>query len=336
MKKWVLISVHLVIWLIVYVLPFFIVRQSEGKELEFAIRWSINTGFNVGMFYFYYLYFTPTFLKKGQIFTYIIGIFGSGIIFVLFRTVFTITVLNQKTLSISDREFGTSLVVFSFTEIMIFGLSLFFNLIGFWFKNQEVKSEMEKQQMRSELDIMRYKVNPHFLFNTLNNIYTLVYKKSDKAPQAMLKLSNIMRYMLKDNQEGKVDLLQEADYLQNFIDLQRLRLQEWHKVSFEMRGDMEGKMIESMLLIPFVENAFKHGVGGREQCYIIFKLKFDEEYLFFYAENPILKREVQKDQQSGIGLENVRKRLELLYFNKYDLKIEKNEHKYSVTLKLQL
>lgn len=197
-----------------------------------------------------------------------------------------------------------------------------------------LKVELDTQNQTSEQALLRSQINPHFLFNTLNNIYSLVYQKSEAAPNAVMKLSEIMRYMLYDTSSDKVFLEKEIQYLQSFIELQLLRLKNRDFVSFEIKGDLKGKQIAPMLLIPFVENAFKHGSKAVSMPGIIIKLNSTPDYLAFEVKNTKNKSGI-KDSSGGIGLANVRRRLDLIYHSNYSLKINEDDDKFEIDLVIQ-
>jgi LytS/YehU family sensor histidine kinase len=179
-------------------------------------------------------------------------------------------------------------------------------------------------------------VNPHFLFNILNNICSLARKKSDETENAIIKLSQIMRYMLQDSKDEKVSLEKEVEYLQSYIELQRLRLPEAVKIDFAIDGRPEMYSIEPLLLIPFIENAFKHGVSYQDSSEITIRLVCREHSIFFTVGNHIAKRMGDGiEQGSGIGLKNVTRRLELLYPGKHQLQISDDGHQYNVELDIQ-
>lgn len=213
-------------------------------------------------------------------------------------------------------------------------LSIFLNFTANWFRTQHIKTELEKKQLESELNMLKYQVNPHFLFNTLNNIYSLVRKKSDEAPEALLRLSNLMRYMIYDTQTNRVLLTKEVEYLGNFIELQKMRMKNSEIVQFTVSGDLSNQLIAPMILIPFVENAFKHSPrNSQDPIYISIHLVASQ--LRFCVEN-MIKSQSDPDKTSGIGLENVKKRLNLDYPKSYVLTINSENRKFSVELILYL
>jgi ligand-binding sensor domain-containing protein len=199
------------------------------------------------------------------------------------------------------------------------------------FQAKQLQVEMENQNQTSEIALLRSQVNPHFLFNTLNNIYSLVYQRSTEAPAAVMKLSDIMRYMLYDATTDRVQLEKEINYLKSFIELQQLRLKHKDFVLFEITGDPMGKVIAPMLLIPFIENAFKHGNKSVPSPGIIIQLNSAPGLLTFDVKNKKAFSSM-KDSSGGIGLQNVKRRLALIYPGKYELNMIDNDEMFSIHL----
>jgi LytS/YehU family sensor histidine kinase len=195
-------------------------------------------------------------------------------------------------------------------------------------KNQAL---LMQQTREAELQFLRSQINPHFLFNTLNNIYSLVYEKSPKAPDAVLKLAELMRYMLYEQNE-KVPLTREWDYVQHFIDLQRLRFPQQLPVDLKMEGSPDRHEIIPHLLICFIENAFKHGDFKDPSSPLEIKLLCNGRTVAFETRNKISKQ--QKDSSGGVGLDNIKRRLELLYPQRYSLHISDNGNTYTSSLTL--
>ncbi|MEI6060542.1 MAG: sensor histidine kinase [Bacteroidota bacterium] len=214
-------------------------------------------------------------------------------------------------------------------------ISIYAMLIRFsidWFESQKYKDELIKERQAGEIALLRSQVNPHFLFNTLNNIYSLVYNKSDEAPEAVMKLSSIMRYMLYDSNSDFVPVINEVEYLNSFIELQQLRITQKGFVEIKVYGSMENRTIAPMLMIPFVENAFKHGDKNHEPG-IIIHLNMESERLVFTVENYIKSASLVLNEESGgFGLENIKRRLGLLYPGRHELKINLSDEKFKVEL----
>jgi two-component system, LytTR family, sensor kinase len=214
-------------------------------------------------------------------------------------------------------------------------ISLLITFFVGWVSAQKQKDELEKQNQRSELALLRSQINPHFLFNTLNNLYSLVYRKSDDAPGALMKLSEILRYMLHDSNAEKVPMEKEITYIRSYIELQQLRLSTPNFIELDVRGNVEGKLIPPMLLITFIENAFKHGSKNIPAPGIIISIHCIEDEFTFEITSYLVNGQVQqKDPQKGIGLQNVKRRLELLYPGRHDLLVGLGENKFYVKLRI--
>ena len=219
--------------------------------------------------------------------------------------------------------------------VLIYGIyALLIRLAVGWYETQKLKSALLLEKQAGELALLRSQVNPHFLFNTLNNIYSLVYQKSDDAPQAVMKMSAIMRYVLYDANTDQVPLEKEIEYLNSFIELEKLRIRHPDFVEITVEGSTEGRSIAPMLLIPFVENAFKHGSKSAGTPGIRIHLQIMPEEIGFEVENRVKPSGQMKDSAAGIGLSNVRRRLNLLYPGRHQLDIVTNQDFYRVTLKI--
>jgi two-component system LytT family sensor kinase len=198
-------------------------------------------------------------------------------------------------------------------------------------KEQENKS-LREAKTQAELAFLKTQINPHFLYNTLNYIYSLAYPVSEKLADAIIKLSQLMRYMLTENPDGQVDLEKELNYIENYISIYQLRFEDAFFVDFKTEGAIAGKRVAALLLIPFVENAFKHGVVNDPSRPIRINLKVTGTRLEFTVSNKINRN--QKDHSTGVGLVNIRRRLELIYPQKHELLIAENGQTYKVTLVL--
>ncbi len=209
-----------------------------------------------------------------------------------------------------------------------------------WYQDQQMHKSLEKEKLEAELKYLKSQVHPHFLFNTLNNLYSLTLKKSDNAPELVLKLSELMSYMLYDANAAQVPLSKEIQYLQNYIALEKIRYAERLDVAFNIGGQTAGKMIAPMLLLPFVENGFKHGASGDlDTVWTVIDLTVHSNRLVFKMENSKPadpETSLHSAGRNGIGLSNVQRRLDLLYGNNYDLKIFDEPDSFLVVLKIEL
>ncbi len=213
-------------------------------------------------------------------------------------------------------------------------------LVKHWYEHQQTAQSLEKGKLEAELKFLKGQIHPHFLFNTLNNLYSLTLKKSDAAPEIVLKLSELMDYMLYQTSEAQVPLDREINYLRNYIALERIRYGNRLDLSFQVSGDIAGYAIAPMLLLPFVENSFKHGVSGEiEAVWVTIDLKVKEGLLSLKVENsksPLKSVNAAGNYTEGIGLKNVKRRLELLYGNRHELTLADEETSYLVDLRLVL
>ena len=217
----------------------------------------------------------------------------------------------------------------------------FFFFIGVLFASLALKlnhqwKQIEQEKLNAELSYLKAQINPHFLFNTLNSIYSLALVKSDSTPKAILELSSLMRYVISESKEKFVPLEKEIDYIKNYIDLQKLRLDDTVSVSFTTEGEIKNKEISPLMLIPFIENAFKHGVNPEENSIIDIFLIVQGENLLLKVTNALVTRITDSFTKSGFGIENAKTQLSLLYPNKHSLTLEEANHCFIVTLKLNI
>jgi LytS/YehU family sensor histidine kinase len=199
--------------------------------------------------------------------------------------------------------------------------------------------KMKTKQLETELSLLKTQINPHFLFNTLNNLYGLAQKQKMGTADGIAQLSDLMRYMIYDSGVSKIDLAKEIHQIRQLIKLQKLRfsIEDDLSIDFQIEGDVNAVKIPPMLLIPFVENAFKHGISCYEPSFLKIDLRIDESKLHLSVKNSIhISRNPQSDLDSGLGLKNVRRRLELLYPDSHELKIRKEEKNFEIDLSLNL
>jgi two-component system, LytTR family, sensor kinase len=340
MKTKYKVLVHFIFW-------FYIINQSLVNSLfARAADYKLPVYFYQEIFWssflnilsFYTLYFCLPFLFK---FRYkIFSVLGILLIFALttcYRVPIDyffwkyIIVLPEK-----DLVMQSAWVWNEFRMVFITGIySILIHFMISWFDSQKLKAELINQTKTSELALLRSQLNPHFLFNTLNNIYSLVYNKSDNAPEAVMKLSSIMRYTLYDSNTDKVKLEKEIEYLKSFIELQQLRFKAENFVKFDIIGNIERHTIAPMVFISFVENAFKHGNKKVQSPGIIITLTVNNERIIFEVMNYMVSDEkTNKDIFGGIGLQNIQRRLELLYKEKHKLTINQPENQFIVKLEI--
>ncbi|MDP4263487.1 MAG: histidine kinase [Bacteroidota bacterium] len=210
----------------------------------------------------------------------------------------------------------------------------FIRLAFSFIRNQNEKKALENANLNAEVDFLRSQINPHFLFNTLNSIYSQAHNKSENTEYSILKLSELLRYVLYDSGDNKVELTKDIQYINNYIDLQRMRLSSKITINYNVSGQLQGHMIAPLLLMTFIENAFKHGISYAHSSVINIQIRVFEETLTLLVSNPVV--ETNSFAPGGLGLKNVTRRLDLLYPGKFLLDIQHNDYLHVVNLKLDL
>lgn len=221
--------------------------------------------------------------------------------------------------------------------LLVLGASTTFKIGSRWLNEENRRKEIEKEHLVTELALLRHQINPHFLMNTLNNIHALIDINVDKARDAVIKLSVLMRYLLYDTSKGKTQLTKEIEFIKSYFDLMKLRYPKTVQIKCITPKKIPEVEIPPMLFISFIENAFKHGISYQLKSFVHFTIKIEGEFLFCNIVNSKTSDKTKFDKDySGIGLSNVKKNLELLYPNAYNLKIDDTEDKFSVELTIPL
>lgn len=327
------IIIHVIAWTIIFLMPY--VFNTEGKSENSGIDEyrNLNTVTNflwMGLFYLNAIVLIPHLIYKKKYIIYILLLLLLFSIIMLIHGALFIPLVPQRSFNFVNSSVH-NIIPFLFTILTSATYKTIFDKI----KADSVADERQKENLKTELSFLRSQINPHFLFNVLNNIAALVRMKSNELEPTVMKLSSLMQYMLYETDEEKVVVKSEAEYLQAYIDLQRQRYGDelTLQVLFEIKE--EWHTIEPMLLIPFVENAFKHG-GMLQRPEIHVCLAVINNELHFIVKNKFEDSKATKDKTSGIGLANVNRRLELLYPGKHVLKIEKQPGWFIVDLLITL
>lgn len=281
--------------------------------------------------FYSHFYFQNRFLGRKRIFFYLAGLL---LILVVGPLVFLWMDISEINDWRSFREqYFTTLVSFVLPTIL---LSIVARVTENWFLGAVRKESLEKQTMRAELAYLKAQINPHFLFNTLNNIHALAYKQSLSTPDAIMQLSSLMRYMLYESNADTVPLEREIEYLKNFIELQQLRYKATSVVKFEIGGNTTGCKVAPLLFIHLLENAYKHGPLQLKTHDIRVSITVNDDALIFAIENPVgnTGRNTMPDEKDSIGLSNVKKRLALIYPDQHALEISDTANIFRVNLKI--
>jgi two-component system, LytTR family, sensor kinase len=327
---------HSMFWIFVAIL----VTLLEAKQSDFLFVLSnelINVFFYGLLVYFNLNYLVKNYLYKNKFFIYAtLMILAAVIITPIKAVVFYIKFTHYP---LTRNELIQNLNWYFLLHVFVAGVSTVIKIIADWARQMRERQELENQTMQSELRFLKSQINPHFLFNTLNNLYALTLKKSEDAPEIVIKLSEMMRYMLYDCNEKQVLLSKEIEYLQNYLDLERLRQHKTTDIQFDVIGDIGQQTIAPLLFIPFLENSFKHGITNTlEASFIHIRLTAKGNQVEFDIVNsrPVQLPSTGMKRSGGIGLVNVKRRLQLLYPEAYQLDIQENPDTYHVTLKINI
>ena len=333
-KKWVY---HSLFWAVMLVALVALGNERLSLPFRFLLE-GTNVFFYIVITYINILYLIPNFLsEKKREWTFI----GSLLLVCAIITplkIITLYFLHSNFPPIQSELIRNQLWYF-LGLVYIAGFSTIYSIIAEWKQQERQRQELQNQTIESELRFLKTQINPHFLFNTLNSLYALSLKKSDNAPEVVLQLSEMMRYMLYECNEPQVLLSKEVGYIENYLSLEKIRLQKNITVKFDVEGNTNDVFIAPLLLIPFIENSFKHGIANQiGEGYVYIKLRAKENQLLFQIANSRTSLQaipsLTGKKSGGIGLVNVKRRLDLLYPNKNTLNIDESPQMYLVELVL--
>lgn len=328
--KIIRILFQITIWIVYIFLPVFVVPQPAGifqNNTHYIIPYVVICLFSIGFFYFNYNYVIPKyyFTKK-----FILTILANFIYLLL-----TVVVLK-----VSDTIYGYNLYEEGlqrpsfFSGFFIRFIVLF--AIAFGLRINKYLQLIEAQKIEAELIALKARLNPHFLFNVLNDIYGQALIKSDTTHESIAKLSSLMRYVVTECNVKRVAFERELSYMKNYIELQRLRLTPKTKVNLKIEGTTENIWIQPLLFIPFIENAFKYGVSTEKPSSIDIDFVLKSKCIIFSVRNKIINSPDNYHESNNIGIETSVKRLDALFNNQYELDIIEKEKEYLLTLKINL
>lgn len=369
---------HILAWIIILVLPWYLVNILELADRSFLYHYYLNTVLYGVFFYINYLVLVPRFYFDEKKFRY----FGILVLLVVLMS-FLLYYLNDALFEMDRRppEFGPELegsrqidapsrfeepsqiddprrmegpgrggrsgrrpimrfmstITHLSTLGFLAGFSLGLGVLERFRSNEKEKKEMEKEMLNAELALLKNQVSPHFFFNTLNNIYSLIQFDSQKAGETVHKLSKLMRYLLYDSDKNLTSLGDEIQFMRNYIELMQLRLDEKVRLQVDLPEDPPSLQIPPLLFIPVIENAFKHGISYREDSFIEVGMRTTGEKLVFRTRNSLIEGNTDKPgEHTGIGLDNVRKRLNLLFPGTHQLRIEPGDDDFLVEISLNI
>ncbi len=321
---------HIIFWAIWIGWPFINQSLDNEKERSFVMMISVLNFSQIPLFLINSEFLFPKLFRKKGVFFYLFWLILISIIFAIFQ--------KGLRFSMGFAKGG----YFDFRTIIpclfISAVSLSYCLIKQMLEVEKITQEKKQEKLQSELSFLRSQISPHFIFNILNSIVYLTNSKPAVAREVTIQLSELMRYMLYESDDAKVPFATETKYLENYIKLQMIRFDDDIKINFNHDSELTTNVhIEPMLLIPFVENAFKHGIGLEKDPFINVDSKLNGNILTFKVSNKMATAvDLAKDDSSGIGLKNVSRRLELLYPNKHNLQVTQSNGIYEVNLSLEL
>jgi two-component system, LytTR family, sensor histidine kinase AlgZ len=332
---------HLLFWciylsFIFYQISFY--QRERGYDWDRALTFTaVQLAFTLTITYFNYFILLPRFLKSKRLWRYLIEFI------IPFTILITIRIYLQRyMIAGSGREayFNSTMYVVQVTAVTLF-IVFFVGMLRFavdWFELEAKKKAIENERLIAELNFLKAQINPHFLFNTLNNLYYLAYSKSDNTTEVIAKLSQMMRYMIYDSNYAQVLLSREIEYMQNYISLERIRLNNQIPITFDVEGDPDRVLISPLIFITFLENAFKHGVSNSyDGAWVKVSIKLNGKECVYTVENSKLPgTKPEAHEKSGIGLQNVKRRLELSYPDNYTLHVNDTTDRYKVQLNITL
>ena len=310
---------------------------------QYGLASTIKVGLAFFLFYGLVIYvnlkfLVPQFLAKGQYFVYVILL-----LMLIFSSIppsqILLKILLQNDHEIYHLYIEQQPFVEYFINCLFFViLSLLFKFAQDWIEYRQKSEAIQNESLQAELNYLKAQVNPHFLFNTLNSLYALTLQKSVRSPQIVQRLKSIMQYMIHDSNEASVTLKRELDYMDSYIELERIRQGEHTKIQYTVTGDIDQQKIAPLLLVPFLENSFKHGLNqNATNPWVDLHIDVQSQSIQFnLRNNKPLKRtnRITNDSNKGIGLVNVKRRLKLIYPNRHELKIDDSENEFVVNLNI--
>ena len=337
------VTKHLLFWLL-YISFFTILYGSFDDKYFFQLKLQgLYLPEKIIATYVAIYYLLPRYLLRKE---YVFFFFYLAISLLLMGFLHSVTgVYIERPLLYPEENLGNA---FSITKIIksstyiypVVAIAVVIKMFQQWYKFQQATQRLTQEKLAAELRFLKAQIHPHFLFNTLNNLYALTLKKSDHAPDVVLKLSELLNYMLYDCNARHTPLNKEVDMLRNYITLEKIRYGERLDIAYHLKGDVTGNVIAPMLILPFVENSFKHGVSEEiEAAWISIDISVYNGQLTLKVDNSKsehLNGIGDIGYKSGIGMSNVKRRLELLYEDKYDLKVIDTDVSFLIVLKLDL
>lgn len=334
-RRGIHLLLHAGIWLVALGLHTMIFLD----QLPWNVLW-IRSLLNIGLMalvFYANLYLMRRLFTRYQYLRYFFWLmllfFGTA----LFRAYFNIR-LTSLPGEMTRINLQSALTIAAFiTNIAIIAVSIFYGLLQYYQQKEALKRKLEQERREAELQFLKAQINPHFLFNTLNNIYSLAIAKSEKTAEMVLRLSDLLRYVIYEGQKERVPLAKELKHIEEFVALFKMKMEKEPQLEFQCSGNPSGWEVEPLMLMPLVENCFKHcDFDINASAYARIEVNIKDGFLNFTTKNSVDKRHEQKDKVGGVGLHNMRKRLALLYPNAHHFTVKQTDTSFEVSLQLPL
>lgn len=328
---------HILFWIFIFSFYTFPRIVAYGFTFEAFVN-LIYIPVDIVTVYFVIEFLIPRFvLKNRNLFIFVLGAAAAISINIIISQFIMFYIQPNLGFWVIKRPFISELFNWMVNNFMIVGTATALKLFSYSHSIQLIQSELERRSIQSELGVLRSQINPHFLFNVLNNIDSLIYEDKDKASNAIFLLSKIMRYMLKESNEEKTLLNNEIEYVRDYMELAKLSFEDPNFLEFSCSGEFDRKQVPPLLFIPVIENTIKHCNKQVNAPGIQIKCKIENDYVELYTSNFIKRNDFKlPDSGTGNGLKNVEKRLKLLFGEDYIFEINNNMDKFQVYLKVPL
>ncbi|MGA1977354.1 MAG: histidine kinase [Bacteroidales bacterium] len=357
--KRIKLLLHFLAWIILLGIPLYFIKRWHVDN-DFIWLYYTNIIISGIIFYANYLVLIPRFFFSTKRYKYFLAVIILVAVFSLVsdfsdRMIFKYVHENAITERSADMSIGKGpqvppaqirrnkppfrqmhLYNYTINSIFLVFFSLGLSVLERQSDIEKIQKELEKEKLNSELAFLKNQISPHFFFNTLNNIYSLISINTKDAQLAVLRLSKLMRYLLYESEQGNTPLSSEIDFMVNYIDLMKLRLSNKVDLKVAFPEKYEDKSIPPLLFITFIENAFKHGISNVGKSFIDISLVSENDSIIFKCTNSLGNQGNAQDNESGIGLENIRKRLNLLFPGKHEMKIDKSGNTFAVSLTINV
>ena len=337
--------IHIIVWGIVALFPLIFMFSEGERNLIRFLDFSLPIVFLMVVYYTNYFLIISRYLFKRKVWQFFLVNLLLFAVCLLILNLIKQTYFDAYIIKMGaqhhqpPRAKMREILLFRdiFSMSMTVGLATAIKMTTQWYQSQAEQKELEKLHIESELSNLKHQLNPHFLFNTLNNIYSLIAINQENAQNAVHQLSNLIRYVLYDSDHSRVPLSKDLNFTANYIKLMSLRMPAHVVLDTEIMEDKEGVMIAPLLFISLVENAFKHGISPTEPSRISIRINMpDEKEVLCRVENSNFPKTESDISGSGIGLSNLKKRLELLYPSAFELKTDDKGEKYTTILRIKI